>query len=546
MIVKKTTITEFEHKIDMTNIVYGLLLPFIPIGIVSTLMLVFVPTYLQPGSKPLYGLVMVVTSLVLVYHLRHAKTMTMGQLRSIYIYYHVALFVLCVFVTPYLTPFDALWVILAISMDLLFRKKWAWLTVGAYCLFVGFALVRSPDPFTAEVFLTGLLRIIGFSAVVGLASRLRHILDEERIALAQSFEQKDLERQRLLSLINNMGEAVVAVDKAGNILLYNSALLLMLNTHERLQGKKIADLFHLKNSNGRATSFTDIIGDLKQEVVTRDYTHQANDKEQVNLFISAAPVRLGYRQHAEEGSIIVLRDITKEKSLEDARSEFVNVVSHELRTPLAISEGSIANALLLAEKNDVDTKLAENLKNAHKQVLLLAAMVNDISTLNSAEHNEQDTQTHNVDISQLTQSIMNDAKADISAKNLQVNVQTSGDDAVIASVEMYVREIIQNLISNAIKYTPAGSINISISGNENKVIFTVHDSGIGISHSDQAHIFEKFYRSEDYRTRETGGTGLGLFIVQQLTHKIQATISVESELGKGSLFTVVFPRNINS
>lgn len=540
--MKKTDITEFEHKIDMTNIMYGLLIPFIPIGVISTLMWFLVPSYFQTGSTPIYAAVMVMTTLVLVYHLRNAKTMTMAQLRNIYIYYHIALLVLCVFVTPYLTPFDALWVILAISMDLLFRKKWAWLTAGIYCLFVLFALIRSPDPITTQVALTGALRVVGFTAVVLLASRLRKILDEERFALARSFEQKDLERQRLLSLINNMGEAVVAVDKSGSILLYNSALLLMLNTHDHLQGKNLGSLFNLQDSTGRATEFNDIIGNLSHEVVTRDYTHSLNDKERINLFISAAPVRLGYRQHAEEGSIIVLRDITKEKSLEDARSEFVNVVSHELRTPLAISEGSIANALLIAERDKADAKLSDNLKNAHKQVLLLAAMVNDISTLNAADQQNLDKQVAEIDVAHTIQEIVKDLESDAAAKKLTITTTNHAQNASITSVQMYVREILQNLIGNAVKYTPTGSVEITITEKDDTITCAIKDSGIGISHSDQAHIFEKFYRSEDYRTRESGGTGLGLYIVSELLHKIGGTIGVESELGKGSLFTVTFPR----
>ena len=110
---------------------------------------------------------------------------------------------------------------------------------------------------------------------------------------------------------------------------------------------------------------------------------------------------------------------------------------------------------------------------------------------------------------------------------------------------MVIEEIMQNLISNAIKYTPDnGTVSIGadyLGETRKRVIFYVKDTGIGISKSDQAHIFEKFWRSEDYRTRKTSGTGLGLHVVDQLAKKANLTINVDSEFGKGSKFSFTLP-----
>jgi signal transduction histidine kinase len=107
---------------------------------------------------------------------------------------------------------------------------------------------------------------------------------------------------------------------------------------------------------------------------------------------------------------------------------------------------------------------------------------------------------------------------------------------------LYLEEILQNFITNAIKYTQKGSVTLRIRKTREGVHFAVKDSGIGISKADQKRIFEKFYRSEDYRTRESSGTGLGLYVVQKLSHKLSTTIEVSSQLNHGSEFSFTLPR----
>ena len=127
------------------------------------------------------------------------------------------------------------------------------------------------------------------------------------------------------------------------------------------------------------------------------------------------------------------------------------------------------------------------------------------------------------------------------AKGLQLKISPDANVELLNSSRMYVNEILQNFITNAIKYTQKGSVTISAKQINNAIEFIVQDTGIGISRNDQAKIFNKFFRSEDYRTRQNNGTGLGLYVTLKLARLIHAEISVNSELNKGSVFTIKIP-----
>ncbi len=126
-------------------------------------------------------------------------------------------------------------------------------------------------------------------------------------------------------------------------------------------------------------------------------------------------------------------------------------------------------------------------------------------------------------------------------KDLQLNLDVSTRLPKVRQSRLYLEEMLQNFITNAIKYTPQGSVTIHGHMTSKGIACTVSDTGIGISKSDQNKIFHKFYRSEDYRTRETNGTGLGLYVVQKLANKIGVTISFKSRLNHGSEFGFVLP-----
>jgi len=240
--------------------------------------------------------------------------------------------------------------------------------------------------------------------------------------------------------------------------------------------------------------------------------------------------------------VLLLRDITREKSLEEERDEFISVVSHELRTPIAIAEGDIGNAELLLTKSNIENNsISEALKQAHLQITFLASLINDLSTLSRAERGKLSVEVENINVNTLVNELVSDYLEDATDKQLELKSELDPRLELLKSSKLYVREILQNFITNAIKYTEKGHVTIGASQQENGVEFFVVDTGIGIAQSDKEKVFDKFFRSEDFRTRANTGTGLGLYVTYKLSRLIHAEISCDSELNKGSTFKVNIP-----
>jgi signal transduction histidine kinase len=259
------------------------------------------------------------------------------------------------------------------------------------------------------------------------------------------------------------------------------------------------------------------------------------------VYLSIAPVYLGYGATGDRGHVLLLRDITREKSLEEERDEFISVVSHELRTPIAITEGNISNALYTAEKTGDMAAVKEALKAAHDQVIFLAGLVNDLSTLSRAERGVLQIEVQAINPHKLVEELARNYQDQAKAKGLTIYTALDPHLEVLYSSNLYVREILQNFVTNAIKYTEKGSVTIGAKSGPKGVRFSVSDTGIGISKSDQEKVFDKFFRSEDYRTRQSNGTGLGLYVTVKLSRMLHAEISLESELNHGSTFTIFIP-----
>ena len=236
-----------------------------------------------------------------------------------------------------------------------------------------------------------------------------------------------------------------------------------------------------------------------------------------------------------------MRDITKQKTLDEERDEFISVVSHELRTPVAILEGSLSNLRLLIQKKAPSKLLETTAETAYKQNTFLATMVNDLSALSKVERGINH-QTEIIHPQELAESLFNKYHKSAAEKGLSLNLNLDNKLNSVKTSKLYLEELLQNFITNSLKYTREGSVEICFRNSPKGVIFEIKDTGIGISSSDQKRIFEKFYRSEDWRTRETGGTGLGLYVSSKLAAKIGTKIQVESKLNHGSRFFFELPK----
>ena len=343
-----------------------------------------------------------------------------------------------------------------------------------------------------------------------------------------------------------MADGVTATDEHGKIVLYNGAALNIFDINTNLAGKKIDQIAKITDQNNQSVNFTDLIVGTKIQTTSRDYKIVYPDGSTSNLYSSVAPVRLGFGKDGNKGFVVLLRDITREKSLEEERDEFISVVSHELRTPIAIAEGNIGNAEFIVEKQGGNKAIKDTLKIAHEQVIFLAGMINDLATLSRAERGVLKVEAEPINVHELVEDLLKTYEPDASKKSLKLKTDLDPKLELLTSSKLYVREVLQNFITNSIKYTEKGNVTIGAKQDKTGVIFEVTDTGIGISKADQEKVFDKFFRSEDYRTRANNGTGLGLYVTMKLSRIIHAEISLESELNKGSVFTIKIPNYSDS
>lgn len=350
-----------------------------------------------------------------------------------------------------------------------------------------------------------------------------------------------LERERLVSLINSMADGVVATDELGKIVLYNGAALNILDVNVDLISKQLEEIATIIDRNSQPVDISKLITETKTQHVTRDLKLAYRDGSISNLYLSIAPVKLGYGKRGNKGFVVLMRDITREKSLEEERDEFISVISHELRTPIAIAEGNISNAQFTVARSNQDSTVQKALDDAHEQILFLSGMINDLATLSRAERGKLNIELESINAHDLVAELAKEYTAVAKQKQLEFHSQISDDLELLSSSKLYVREILQNFITNAIKYTDAGSVTLGAKRYKEGVLFEISDTGIGISKIDQEHVFDKFFRSEDYRTRAHNGTGLGLYVTMKLVRLIHAEVDIHSEINTGSTFSMYVP-----
>jgi PAS domain S-box-containing protein len=536
--MKRPIASESVYYRDVIRVlrIAGLALPLavVPVGLLVRARLLDNSFYISDSWYIALSIAFVVTAIAQYFLTKYRPTPANYLLSTVT--YHVLGAAFLLTVSGFSGPVVIFWLALMLAVDSNFGTM-AFLLSALTLVLTGFVSLLIHDASQAEqaqVFLYCLFVIgVGFTI-----SRIRTITDKERFALTKSREDENFQRDRLISLVNSMGDAVIATDEEGSIKVFNAATLNLLDTNVSLTNKKIDRVLKLYDEDGKRVQ---ALGEAKDKRVVfsrTDLVHKFGDGEQINLYVNFSPIQLSYQSAGEKGYIFILRDITKEKSLEEERDEFISVVSHELRTPVAIVEGSISNLLILQERGADQSILKHSLNDAHEQTLYLAKMINDLSTLSRAERG-LDSDAEDIDTNAFLTELFKNYQTDAAKKGLEFNLDLQPRLPHITTSRLYLEEILQNLLTNAFKYTKDGSVTLSGHKTNDGVYLAVKDTGIGISKSDQRHIFEKFYRSEDYRTRETSGTGLGLYVTKKLADKLGITIDFESRLNHGSTFSFV-------
>jgi signal transduction histidine kinase len=221
---------------------------------------------------------------------------------------------------------------------------------------------------------------------------------------------------------------------------------------------------------------------------------------------------------------------------ETLRKRLTADVAHELRTPLA-TLGTHIEAMI----DGVWDPTPERLKSCHEEIMRLGKMVMDLERLERAESDNLKLDKTPTDLLALTRSVCDNFAGELTTKNLRLNIDGTPAAALIDKDR--ISGVIGNLVSNAVKYTPEGGhIQISIQDTENETVFAIEDNGTGISENELPFIFERFYRADKSRNRNTGGSGIGLAIVKSVVSAHGGTVAARSEPNKGSRFVIILPK----
>ncbi len=510
----------------------------IPIILISYGLLIEIGLIPSGRSIPIGGFLMLAFWWILVASIQFlyaSRTRYDSAMRLIA--YHLLATAYLFYVIGIPSPFAIFWIALIIASYVYFGRT------GVYLSAIWFTLIVFADilfwaqfyPTFASYDLATLVAVL-LSAIATIGIGTAHM----RKTTAKTPTSETLQHDRMVTIINNLADAIISTDRHGVIRLYNAASLNLLDTNADINGRKVDDILPLVDQDGAKVSMLRELTEARSAHTRDDLEYSFADGEQIRLEITYSPIRSG--NDAQEGFILIMRDVTKAKSLEEERDEFISVVSHELRTPITIMEGSLSNVQLMMKKGSKVTKatMTETVDAAHEQVVYLAKMVNDLSTLSRAERGIADA-PELIDIRQLMHSMYDTYLKQAKAKKLHLNLDLSTTLGSVSASRLYLEELLQNFITNSIKYTQEGSITLSAEQKDGVVTFLVKDTGIGISKSDQQKIFQKFYRSEDYRTRETSGTGLGLYVAKKLSHKLGTNIEFTSRLNHGSTFWFKLP-----
>lgn len=444
-------------------------------------------------------------------------------------------------ISGFMSPMTTLWIVLLVMVDIIYGRLYMRVSAALLIITALMSIAALPAMSYQELS-TQAIDHINYALVIIMlgwfVSMLRDVSTRQHNDFVTIESKRANEQTRLMTLINSLNEAIISVNSSGIVQLYNAATLNLLDTNQSLTGKKLDDIVSLHDGKDEKFHLYKALSSGAPSIIRDDLVHHFNDGESINVAISSSRVRGDDNETL--GYILVLRDITRDKSLDEERDEFISVVSHELRTPITITEGTISNVQLLMKKGATPDVIEGALAVAHDQTLYLSRMINDLSTLSRAERGVGGDKER-INVQDFVHELYKEYSPKALVAGLSLNLDISGNPGYVKASRLYIEEILQNFLTNAIKYTQKGHIDFIVKVVKDQVIFSVKDTGIGISKAEHAKIFEKFYRSEDFRTRETKGTGLGLYIVQKLARKVGTQVEIESKLNHGSTFSIRLP-----
>ncbi|TFJ93909.1 two-component system histidine kinase PnpS [Lentibacillus salicampi] len=368
----------------------------------------------------------------------------------------------------------------------------------------------------------------------GNIGELNHKLNVLARNLSEFQIQEQVHEEQLSTVIDNTQSGLVLIDEKGYIHLVNRKFIAMFggNAHD-YQGYLYYDV--LEN-------------ETIHETVQQTFLYERNIKHSFTQivgvgkkYIEIVGAPIFNERDMLKGAVLLLYDITHLKKLELMRKDFVANVSHELKTPITSITG-FTETLLNGAKDEQES-LDRFLKIIYDESYRLQGLIEDLLTLSRLEADEFKIARSTVDMNQLVQDIL--PITEERAKQKGITLTSDVRDTIILKADgERIKQVIINLLNNAISYTPEdGAVNLTVTDEGGTVHIQVSDNGLGIPQKAVSRIFERFYRVDKARSRNTGGTGLGLAIVKHIVEVHDGAIEVESEPHKGSAFHVYLPTN---
>ncbi|MFC0270268.1 two-component system histidine kinase PnpS [Metabacillus herbersteinensis] len=346
---------------------------------------------------------------------------------------------------------------------------------------------------------------------------------------------QEMQQDRLQTLIENMGSGLILIDGRGYINLVNRG-------YKELFEVESGDfLYHLYYDAFKHKEVIDVVEEIfMTEVKVRKQLHLPLKIERRHFEVYGAPI-IGTNDEWK-GIVLVFHDITELKKLEQMRKDFVANVSHELKTPITSIKGFSETLLdgALSDRQTAEYFLAIILKESDR----LQSLIQDLLDLSKIEQQGFKLSIQPCDVVEMLNEIIFMLKCKAEEKEVELLLATPDEEVYILGDLNRLKQVFINLVNNALTYTPkGGKVRVVVDDKDDSANIIVNDTGIGISEEEIPRIFERFYRVDKARGRNSGGTGLGLAIVKHLIEAHKGHISVTSKVGQGTTFTVKFNKN---
>jgi len=350
--------------------------------------------------------------------------------------------------------------------------------------------------------------------------------------LDRQVEKQRLALERHARVLEHVDDGVFLVDEAGVIQDWNPAAAAITGlAPNAILGRRADEALPGWSAVGASVPVASVPGPGSTEA--RTLPLEIDGRE---LWLSISGVAF------DDGVVYAFRNLTEERALEELKGEFVATVSHELRTPLAAIYGSAQTLLRRDVELDAGTRksLLEVVASESER---LSRIAGDILLANNLDSGRLQLTTQRLEVSGLVRDVVEEMRVSLAGRDdisLELTLPESG--AKVAGDEDKLRQVLINLVDNAIKYSPGGGrVEVRVEPDESRLRLVVSDEGLGIPHGEQQRIFGKFYRVDAQQTRGVGGTGLGLYICRELVRRMAGRISVTSKEGRGSIFVVELP-----